>query len=297
MKDLFSIYARGVAMGIADIVPGVSGGTLALITGIYTELISSLAAMHPRLLLVWRQQGFVAFWQAGNFAFLLTLFAGILSSIALFARLMGWLLENYPVPVWAFFCGLIAASVVPIWYSLQEKNWREALAFLCGLAAAATVALLPGLGQISLSPQVFLFSGALAICAMILPGISGSFILLLLGMYQPVLDAVRGGQWSNLLAFVLGCAVGLLSFVHVLRWLLRRWHDPLMALLGGFMAGSLVKLWPWRLAAEEGFRDQWLSPSQYALVQGSAMLPQAALALFVGVLVVVMLFRIDQRSD
>lgn len=297
MKYLLSLYARGMAMGVADIVPGVSGGTLALITGIYEELIRSLANMHPRLLLVWRQQGFAAFWQAGNFTFLVTLFAGIISSIALFARLMSWLLENYPVPVWAFFCGLIAASVVPIWHSLREKKLREGLAFVGGASAAVAIALLPGLGQISLSPQVFLFSGALAICAMILPGISGSFILLLLGMYQPVLDAVRGGQWSNLIAFVLGCAIGLLSFVHVLRWLLRRWHDPLMAVLGGFMAGSLVKLWPWRLAAEDGLRDQWLSPSQYALAQGSAMLPQAGLALFAGVLVVVMLFRVDQRSD
>lgn len=297
MKRFAGIYARGIAMGIADVVPGVSGGTLALITGIYEELIRSLAAMHPRLLVIWRRQGFVAFWQAGNFGFLLSLFAGILSSIALFARVMGWLLANYPVPVWAFFCGLIAASVVPVWRSLREKKLREGVAFLCGACAAGGIALLPGLGHISLSPLVFLLSGALAICAMILPGISGSFILLLLGMYVPVLNAVRGGDWLSIGAFGGGCAIGLLSFVHLLRWMLQRWHDPLMALLAGFMAGSLVKLWPWRMLAEGAMREQWLTPAEYALQQGSAMLPQAWLALFAGMLVVVVLFRADHRSD
>ena len=284
-------------MGIADVVPGVSGGTLALITGIYEELIGSLAAMHPRLFLILRRQGFVAFWQAGNFSFLLALFAGILSSIALFAQLMGWLLANYPVPVWSFFCGLIAASVVPVWRSLHERALREGLAFGLGVCAAAGIALLPGLGNVSLNPLVFLLSGALAICAMILPGISGSFILLLLGMYVPVLNAVRGGDWVSIGAFTGGCAIGLLSFVHLLRWLLQRWHDPLMALLAGFMAGSLVKLWPWRVLAEGASREQWLSPAQYAVQQGNAMLPQAGLALFAGMLVVVLLFRADRRSD
>jgi putative membrane protein len=296
MKRLPGIYARGMAMGVADVVPGVSGGTLALITGIYEELIRSLAAVHPRLLRVWYQQGFMAFWHAGNFGFLVSLFAGILTSIALFARLIGWLLTAYPVPLWAFFCGLIAASVVPVWRSLGQHRACEFLALLVGMAAAAWVVFLPGLTQISLSPMVFLLSGAVAICAMILPGISGSFILLLLGMYVPVLDAVRGGDWVNIVFFVSGCALGLLSFVHLLRWVLQRWHDPVMALLAGFMAGSLVKLWPWRFAAEDAAREQWLWPAQYAQLQGAAMVPQATLALFAGMLVVVMLARMDRRE-
>jgi putative membrane protein len=296
MKRLPGVFARGMAMGIADVVPGVSGGTLALITGIYEELISSLAALHPRLLGIWHRDGFMAFWRAGNFAFLLTLFAGILCSIGLFARLMGWLLDHYPVPVWAFFCGLIVASVVPMWRSLHEHKLRESIAFVAGVAAAALIAMLPGLAHISLNPLVFLLSGALAICAMILPGISGSFILLLLGMYVPVLDALRQGDWIRIAAFVSGCAIGLLSFVHLLRWMLRHWHDPMMALLAGFMAGSLVKLWPWRIMPEAGGRELWLWPSQYAEITGHAMLPQAVLALFAGMLVVVMLFRADRRG-
>jgi putative membrane protein len=296
MKRLPGIYARGVAMGIADVVPGVSGGTLALITGIYEELIRSLANLHPRLLLIWRRDGFLSFWRAGNFGFLLSLFAGIVTSIALFARLMGWLLAHYPVPVWAFFCGLIAASVIPVWRSLHERRLRERLALVFGALMAGGISLLPGLSHISHSPLVFLLSGALAICAMILPGISGSFILLLLGMYVPVLDAVRGGEWLLILAFVAGCATGLLSFVHLLRWLLRVWHDPLMALLAGFMAGSLIKLWPWRLAVENGFRETWLWPAAYADMVGSAMVPQAIVALMAGMAVVVMLTRLDRRE-
>jgi putative membrane protein len=111
-----------------------------------------------------------------------------------------------------------------------------------------------------------------------------------------VLDAVRGGEWTLIAAFVVGCATGLLSFVHLLRWLLRVWHDPVMALLAGFMAGSLIKLWPWRVAAENGFREHWLSPAEYALVAGSAMLPQAIMALIAGALVVVVLTRLDRRG-
>ncbi|PKM21319.1 MAG: DUF368 domain-containing protein [Gammaproteobacteria bacterium HGW-Gammaproteobacteria-14] len=293
MKRLPGIYLRGLAMGIADVVPGVSGGTLALITGIYQELISSLAELHPRLLRVWRDQGFVAFWRVGNFSFLSTLFAGVLTSIVLFARLMGWLLAHYPVPVWAFFCGLIAASVVPVWRSLSRHGRPEYGAFLAGILVAGSLAIMPGLSAVSHSPLSFLLSGALAICAMILPGISGSFILLLLGMYVPVLDAIRGGDWLLLAAFGCGCVVGLLAFVHLLRWLLQRCHDPMMALLAGFMAGSLIKLWPWRSAAADGVREQWLWPSEYAVLHGDAMLISACVALLAGGLVIVMLSRVE----
>ena len=128
-------------------------------------------------------------------------------------------------------------------------------------------------------------------------GCNENFILLLLGMYVPVLDALRQGDWVSIGAFVSGCAIGLLSFVHLLRWMLRHWHDPIMALLAGFMAGSLVKLWPWRWTPEQGGREQWLSPSEYASQSGDAMLLPALLALFAGMLVVALLFRADRRSN
>lgn len=295
MSRLPGLYLRGLVMGLADVVPGVSGGTMALITGIYEELIRSLAALHPRQLLIWRRAGFFAFWQAINGSFLCTVFAGIVSAIALFARLMGWLLGHYPVPVWAFFCGLIAASVVPVWRTLKAPAGRERLLFVAGATLAAGLAFVPGLDRLGDHPLLFFAAAMLAICAMILPGISGSFILLLLGMYVPVLDAVRGGDLLRITAFVAGAAAGLLSFVHLLRYLLERFHDPLMAVLGGFMAGSLIKLWPWRLTETGRINEHWVLPGRYAREFGDAMLLPALLAALAGILVIVLLVTLDRR--
>ncbi|MFP1682881.1 DUF368 domain-containing protein [Alloalcanivorax sp. C16-1] len=258
------VFLRGLAMGAADVVPGVSGGTLALITGIYEELIDTLGGIGPGLLGVWRRQGFAAFWRAGNFTFLFTLLAGIVTSIALLARLMTWLLEHHPVPVWAFFCGLILASIFLVLAPLKKRGPPQWLAFVVGTGAAVAISLAPGLTAFGVSPLIFFLGGAVAICAMILPGISGSFILLLLGLYPSVLAAVDAGDGPLLLSFVAGCALGLLAFVRLLKWLLHHYHDTVMALLGGFMAGSLVKLWPWRLPLDQGVAERWLWPADYA---------------------------------
>jgi len=274
------IFFRGMAMGAADVVPGVSGGTLALITGIYEELIDTLGGLTPRLLKVWHQQGVVAFWQQANLTFLVTLLAGIFTSIAVLARLITWLLETHPVPVWAFFSGLILASIFLVLKPLQKRGPVQIAAFVVGTGIAVAIGLAPALSAVGSGATVFFFSGMLAICAMILPGISGSFILLLLGMYQPVLEAVKQGEIPLLLAFMAGCAIGLLSFVHVLKWTLHRYHDTVMALLAGFMAGSLLKLWPWRVSGEQGLADRWLSPAQYASETGDGS--QLALALLAG---------------
>lgn len=281
------VYLRGLAMGAADVVPGVSGGTLALITGIYEELIDTLGGIGPRLLGVWRREGVVAFWRAGNFTFLFTLLAGILTSIALLARLLTWLLEHHPVPVWAFFCGLILASIALVLAPLRQRGPPQWLAFAAGTGAAVAIALAPGLTALGVSPLVFFLGGAVAICAMILPGISGSFILLLLGLYPSVLAAVERGDWPLLLSFMAGCAGGLLAFVRLLKWLLHRYHDTVMALLGGFMAGSLVKLWPWRLPLDQGVSERWLWPADYArAVDGGSQLGLALLMMAVGLALV-----------
>ena len=277
------VYLRGLAMGAADVVPGVSGGTLALLTGIYEELIDTLGGIGPRLLGVWRREGVVAFWRAGNFTFLFTLLAGILTSIALLARLLTWLLEHHPVPVWAVFCGLILASIALVLAPLRQRGPPQWLAFAAGTGAAVAIALAPGLTALGVSPLVFFLGGAVAICAMILPGISGSFILLLLGLYPSVLAAVEQGDWPLLLSFMAGCAGGLLAFVRLLKWLLHRYHDTVMALLGGFMAGSLVKLWPWRLPLDQGVSERWLWPADYArAVDGGSQLGLALLMMAVG---------------
>jgi len=298
MKRLPGIFARGMAMGAADVVPGVSGGTLALITGIYEELINSLGNLHPRLLLVWKQQGFMAFWRAGNLGFLVTLFAGIITSIALFARLITWMMQHYPVPLWAFFCGLIIAS---IWVVLRPVTRYTVTLWLCFTVAAAVawwIGTLPGLRHAAGDGVlVYFLAGAVAICAMILPGISGSFILVLLGMYAPVLAAVKQFELPLLLAFVAGCAVGLLSFVHLLKWMLHRFHDPVMGLLAGFMVGSVNKLWPWRVEVPDSLVQHNVLPGVYEQATGlSAMLPAALAAVFVGVVLVVWLALVDRRQ-
>lgn len=292
MKRLPGIFARGLAMGAADVVPGVSGGTVALITGIYEELIDTLAGIRPRLLGVWRDRGFAAFWRAGNFSFLTALFAGVFSSLILLAGLITWLLAHHPIPVWSFFSGLILAS---IWLVLQPvSRWRAPVAamLLSGFAVAAWISFLPGLSSLGSAPWLFFLAGAVAICAMILPGISGSFILVLLGMYAPVLDALHGGDWLRVGGFLAGTVTGLLAFVQVLRWLLHRWHEPMLALLAGFMAGSLFKLWPWRLPHPETLVDRWVTPETYAQLSGQpALLGPAILAVAAGVLVVWLLSR------
>lgn len=293
MKRLTGIYFRGMAMGAADVVPGVSGGTVALITGIYRELINTLAGISPALLLVWRREGFIAFWRAGNLGFLSVLLAGIITSVILLANLLGWLIIHYPVPVWAFFSGLIAASVWLVLRPLQGLNAATWATLLIGVLLAGWITTRPGLEAFGLTPLVFFLSGAIAICAMILPGISGSFILLLLGMYLPVLNAVRGMEMWLLISFMAGCALGLLSFVHLLRWLLDRFYNPVMTLLAGFMVGSLARLWPWRVPMEEGaLQERNLLPSVYASETGEpAHLIAALLAVLAGALVVWLLSR------
>ena len=171
---------------------------------------------------------------------------------------------------------------------LQIDLWKRLLIW-----STVAIGLAPALSAVGSGATVFFFSGMLAICAMILPGISGSFILLLLGMYQPVLEAVKQGEIPLLLAFMAGCAIGLLSFVHVLKWTLHRYHDTVMALLAGFMAGSLLKLWPWRVSGEQGLEDRWLSPAQYASETGDgSQLALALLAALVAAMLVWLLYRL-----
>jgi putative membrane protein len=294
LTHLPGIYARGMAMGAADLVPGVSGGTIAFITGIYEELVATLAGIRPSLLGVWRREGTAAFWRAGNFNFLLALFAGLLTSLVLFAGLLSWLLQHYPVPLWAFFSGLIAASIPLV---LRPVGWRRPVVgvmLIPGVALAAWISLQPGLGELGNARWIFFASGALAICAMILPGISGSFILVLLGMYAPVLGALDAGDWLRVGVFVAGTICGLLAFVQVLQWLLHRWHDAVLALMAGFMGGALVKVWPWQWAPAKAAAERPVLPSTYEQLTGeSALLLPAVAALLVGGLAAWLLSRAE----
>lgn len=288
MKNALMLYAKGMAMGAADVVPGVSGGTVAFITGIYDELLRSIGAVPSAIGPLLRGRVHEA-WRIANANFLLVLFAGILTSVLSLAKLITYLLEQHPIPVWSFFFGLILVSVHLVGKEIQRRNLSR-LASLClgiGFAYWITVA---APVQWSASGISLFFAGAIAICAMILPGISGSFILVLLGLYPVVLGAVKALDLGIMLTFAAGCLVGLLSFARLLSWVLRRWRDLTLAFLTGLMLGSLNKVWPWKETLtwridshgeRVPFIEQNLLPSAYGDLTGQD--PQLALAIVLAI--------------
>ena len=246
------VAVKGACMGAADVIPGVSGGTIAFIMGIYDEFVGSLASINGEALKLLLKGRFSAFWKHINGSFLLSLVAGIGISVIALAGLMQMLLSDFPIQTWAFFFGLIVASSLFIIRGISGWKLREGLLLVFGILLGAVIC--------TLSPTQtpdglwFIFlSGALAICAMILPGISGSFILLILGKYEYVLGAISGlvagvDPGRNLLilgVFGLGAIIGILAFSRFLHWLLARWQKETMIVLAGFIIGSLVKIWPW----------------------------------------------------
>lgn len=280
-----AVGVRGMAMGIAELVPGVSGGTIAFVTGIYEELIGSLARLRPAsLALLWRR-GWRCFWQTHNLTFLTVLAAGMAASVLLFARVLGYLLDTVPNLVWAFFFGLIAASVVHI--GRHRSRQRLLVYGVLGLAVALAVLQL----DVRDGPAplwMFFFGGMVAVSAWLLPAVSGSFLLLALGLYEPVLRAFNAGDWPIPLTLAAGCAVGLLLFSSFLNWLMSRLRESVLALLTGFMAGSLPRLWPW----QDG--GVLLSPSGYESVTGHAALVVPVLAVvLLGVVALWSLSRLE----
>ena len=243
--DYLFIALKGLAMGAADVVPGVSGGTIAFISGIYEELINSINSINLSLFSLWKKEGFKAVWKQVNGNFLISLILGILISIFSLAKGLSWLLDNEPILLWAFFFGLVLASVFFVGKEITKWNLGTVTVFVLGAVLAYLITELPANENTGSLPYLFL-SGALAICAMILPGISGAFILVLLGSYKTVLDAVHQRDLVVILSVGLGCVVGLLSFARVLKWMFKNYRVPTLALLTGFILGSLNKIWPWK---------------------------------------------------
>jgi putative membrane protein len=245
LRQYVGVAARGFCMGAADVVPGVSGGTMAFILGIYEELLHAIHTINldfvRRLLsLRWREALAHIPWR-----FMLALGLGIGAAILALARSISWALEHHPSLVWAFFFGLVLASIVTV--RKRVRRWTLPVilsAALAALGAYALVGLTPA--KTPDAPWFLFLSGALAICAMILPGISGAFILVLLGKYHTVLDAVVTRDVVTLAIVAAGCVVGLLSFARLLRWLFQHYHDLVVAMLLGLMLGSLRKVWPWK---------------------------------------------------
>ena len=239
-------------MGAADVIPGVSGGTIAFIMGIYDKFVASLAAINAEAVKLFFTGKFKEFWRHINGGFLLSLVVGIGVSVISLATVMQTLLSDFPIQTWAFFFGLIVASSIFILRGISGWGLREILFLIGGILLGVTICTLSPTQTPDALWFIFL-SGAIAICAMILPGISGSFILLILGKYQYILGAVSdlvAGQnvVGNLLiigVFAIGAVVGILSFSKFLHWLLSRWHKQTLIILAGFIIGSLVKIWPW----------------------------------------------------
>ncbi len=286
-KEYSLITLKGIAMGAADVIPGVSGGTIAFITGIYEELINSIKSINLGTLKLLLTGKLAQFWKAVNGKFLLSLFSGIAISIISLAKGLKYLLDHYPILVWSFFFGLVVASSIYVARTIPKWKMGTVASGIAGIAIAYYITIITPAEANTTTWFIFL-SGAIAICAMILPGISGSFILVLLGMYKFILEAVGNFEIAVIITFLAGAAIGIVSFSNVLSWLLRKYHNLTIALLAGFMVGSLNKVWPWKKVVET-FTDRHgeikplieenVLPATYELITGNQSFILGAIAL------------------
>jgi len=292
-------------MGAADVVPGVSGGTIAFITGILNPLLDGISKINPSLYSLVRREGVKAAFLHINGLFLLAVFAGILTSIFTLAKLISWLLAHHAIPVWSFFFGLLLFSVIHMLKQVKAFSLLRLMLFTFGVVFAWIITVLNPI-QLEVSYLSFFVAGCIAICAMILPGISGGFILLLLGLYPAVLSAVKSLDVGLLACFVTGCLVGLLSFSHVLSTMLRNFHDATVLFLTGLMLGTLGKIWPWKQIVTWQMNakgelvplsEQNITPMQFEQITGQdSQLMGAIICLVVGIGLVWSLEKFARKS-
>lgn len=267
------ITLRGLAMGAADVVPGVSGGTIAFITGIYEELINSINQINLDALRILKKDGIAAAWNHVNGWFFVSLFVGIGISIVSLAHGIEWLLLEEPILLWSFFFGLVFASI--FFVGKQVKRWSGSSIgfFLLGTAIAYGVTIIPASGA-NVELWYLFLSGALAICAMILPGISGSFILVLLGSYGVILGAVTERDFTTIAVVGAGAIIGLLAFSRLLKFMFAKYHDFTIAMMAGFLLGSLNKIWPWKRVEEVMIKHAGEADEEIVNVLEKPVLPQ-----------------------
>lgn len=297
LKDYAVLMLKGMGMGAADVVPGVSGGTIAFIVGIYDELINSIKSINLESLKLFFSGKWATFWKKINGNFLFFLLAGIGISVFSLAKLITWLLVNQPILVWSFFFGLVLASTWFVSKDIKEwKSWKTWVAFVIGAVVAfyitvATPAETP-------SNLLFIFlCGAIAICAMILPGISGSFILVLLGKYFFIMDAVKTLDVVVIAVFGAGVCIGITSFSHILSYALAHFRNITLAVLTGFMLGSLNKVWPWKEVVET-FVDSHgeVKPLIETNILPNAHVPEAVVLMVVGFFLVYFLEKLSAKT-
>lgn len=287
MKQFLSTSLKGFAMGTANVVPGVSGGTIALITGIYSRLVSCISAFAtPSIWKEFFKGNFSVWWKKVDGSFLAALFVGLAVSILTFAKIVTWSLVEYPVITWAFFFGLIVVSTVYMLMDIKAWKFKDVVFLVVGFALGLLFCFLTP----TKTPQTAWFyfvSGAIAICTMILPGVSGSFLLQIFGNYDIVmasLDVANPG-WAVIIPFALGCIIGIIAFSKFLKWLLARYERPTMILLIGFVIGTLFKVWPW-------------SDAQAVEQAGHGLqIPQAIVAMVIGGLLVAFIQRMSKKSN
>lgn len=305
-RRTWRVFLTGAGMGAADAVPGVSGGTIAFISGFYTELIHTLRRFGPGALGVWRRQGLAGLCRHLNLAFLIPLLAGVALAAFSVAHLAVWLMNTWPLLLDGFFFGLVAASALVVNEARERFKWRYLIALGLGLwLAQALPSLMPLVLQVGSSSLALVLAGSIAIGAMLLPGVSGSFLLLTMGLYGTVMQAVRGLDLQVMALFGGGCVVGIMLFSRLLSWLLDRYHAATMQLLLGFILGALPLLWPWRELVRyqlgpDGQRiplaHRYLLPGDYAtLIGGSAQTLGVLALMLVGAVLVVALHRRTKR--
>jgi len=290
------IFLKGMAMGIAEVIPGVSGGTIAFITGIYERLLNCIKSFDFKLISTLKEEGLAGAWKAIDGFFLVRLLGGMATGVIVGVLGVTFLLEQYPEPLWAFFFGLILASAVYIGKQIEQWSIVPILCLIVGTVVAYGITTLP-MGQGSDSLVVTFFAGAIAISALILPGISGSFILLLMGMYTIIIPTIKTALKTFevdaiivLLVFGSGCLLGLMTFSRVLSWTFQNHKNKTLAVLTGFMLGSLNKIWPWRepvdvittaSGKEKIVTERNLFPEAYEQIAGNESHLMLCIVLFV----------------
>ncbi|MEZ5103158.1 MAG: DUF368 domain-containing protein [Draconibacterium sp.] len=298
-KEYLLLILKGMGMGAADVVPGVSGGTIAFITGIYEELINSIKSINLKAAKLLLSGKISEFWTTINGTFLVSVLLGIGISVFSLAKGLKFLLDHHPILVWSFFFGLIVASAIYVAKTIKKWNIDVIVAGIAGIIIAYFITVITP-AEANTTYWFIFISGAIAICAMILPGISGSFILVLLGMYKFILESVSNLQITILLTFLVGAALGIITFSNVLSWLLKKFHNQTIALLSGFMVGSLNKVWPWKEITKtfvdrhgeiKPLLEENILPSTYETITGHN--PQLLWSILLGILGFSLIFLIE----
>ncbi|MEM0517337.1 DUF368 domain-containing protein [Aequorivita flava] len=311
-----TITAKGLAMGAADVVPGVSGGTIAFISGIYEELIETIHNIDLGFFKIWKNESFITAWKHYNLGFLLALFSGVFISIISLAKLITYLLDVYPILVWSFFFGLVIASIVYVGNQISNWRWSVIVAILLASVASYLITIADPVGSPD-STWFLFFAGFIAIIAMILPGISGAFILLLLGAYTTVIGIVTQfgegvttlnsslimGALGKLLIFAVGAILGLKVFSKVLNWMFKHHKNLILAVLTGFMIGALNKIWPWKevlqyrmnhAGQEVPFIERSVLPQNF---DGNPQILYALIFAVIGFLTIFLLERVATKKE